>query len=47
MEIVLPVSVDNFHAKLDNYINKKYDQVVIKYLKKKVNECQTTIPPMQ
>ena len=29
------LSVENSRTKLENYINEKYDQVAIKYLKKK------------
>ena len=48
MENVLPVSADHSRTKLDNYNDEKYDQVTIKYLIEKiVNECQTTILPMQ
>ena len=37
MENVLPVSVDNSRTKLENYIDEKYDQVAIKYLKEKIS----------
>ena len=48
MENVLPVSVDHSLTKLVNYNDKNYNQVAIKYLIEKiVNECQTTILPMQ
>ena len=33
MENLLPVSVDDSGTKLENYIDGKYDQVDIKYLK--------------
>ena len=32
---VRPLSVDNSRTKLENYIDEKYDQVAIKYLKEK------------
>ena len=35
MENVLAVSVDDSHTKLENYIDEKYGQVSIKYLKEK------------
>ena len=35
MANVLPASVDNSNTKLENYIDEKYDQVTIKYLKEK------------
>ena len=35
MENVRHVSVDNSRTKLENYINEKYGQVAIKYLKEK------------
>ena len=35
MKNVPPVLVDNSRIKLENYIDEKYDQVVIKYLKEK------------
>ena len=48
MENVHPVWVDHSRTKLDNYIDEKYHQVAIKYMIEKiVNECQTTILPMQ
>ena len=36
MENVLAVSVDDSHTKLENYIDEKYGQVSIKYLKEKI-----------
>ena len=36
MENVRPLSVENSHAKLENYIDEKYDQVAIKHLKEKI-----------
>ena len=36
MENVLLVSVDNSRAELKNYVDEKYDQVAIKYLKEKI-----------
>ena len=33
---VRPLSVDNSRTKLENYIDKKYNQVAIKYLKEKI-----------
>ena len=46
MENVLPVSVDNSRTKLENYIDEKYDQVAIKYLKEKIsNEVKQQFSP--
>ena len=36
MENVRPLSVENSRTKLENYIDEKYDQVAIKYLKEKI-----------
>ena len=36
MENVRPLSVENSRTKLENYIDEKYDQVAIKYLKKNI-----------
>ena len=36
MENVRPLSVKNSRTKLENYIDEKYDQVAIKYLKEKI-----------
>ena len=36
MENVRSVSVENSRTKLENYIDEKYDQVAIKYLKEKI-----------
>ena len=36
MENVLLVSVDKSRAELKNYVDEKYDQVAIKYLKEKI-----------
>ena len=41
MENVRPLSVKNSRTKLENYIDEKYDQVAIKYLKEKIlNEVE-------
>ena len=41
MENVGPVSVENSHTKLENYIDETYDQVARKYLKEKtLNEIK-------
>ena len=43
---VLPASVDNSNAKLENHIDGKHDQVSIKYLKEKnIKWGQTKILP--
>ena len=45
-ENVLAVSVDDSHTKLENYIDEKYGQVSIKYLKeKKINEVKQQFSP--
>ena len=36
MKNVRPLSVENSRTKLENYIDEKYDQVAIKYLKEKI-----------
>ena len=36
MENVRPLSVENSRTKLENYIDEKYDQAAIKYLKEKI-----------
>ena len=36
MENVRPLSVENSHTKLENYIDEKYDQIAIKSLKEKI-----------
>ena len=46
MENVLPLSVENSRTKLENYIDDKYDQVAIKYLKEKIlNEVKQQFSP--
>ena len=46
MENVRPLSVENSRTKLENYIDEKYDQVAIKYLKEKIlNEVKQKFCP--
>ena len=46
MENVRPLSVENSRTKLENYIDEKYDQVAIKYLKEKIlNEVKQQFSP--
>ena len=46
MENVRPVSVENSRAILENYIDEKYDQATIKYLKEKIlNEVKQQFSP--
>ena len=46
MENVRPLSVENSLTKLENYIDEKYDQVAIKYLKEKIlNEVKQQFFP--
>ena len=46
MENVRPLSVENFRTKLENYIDEKYDQEAIKYLKEKMlNEVKQQSSP--
>ena len=46
MENVRPLSVENSRTKLENYIDEKYDQVAIKYLKEKIlNEVKQKFSP--
>ena len=46
MENVWPLSVDNSRTKLENYIDKKYGQVAIKYLKENIlNEVKQQFSP--
>ena len=41
-----PLSVENSRTKLENYIDEKYDQVAIKYLKEKIlNEVKQQFSP--
>ena len=43
---MLLVSVDNSRTKLENFIDEKYDQVAIKYLKEKIlNEVKQQFFP--
>ena len=43
---VRPLSVENSGTKLENYIDEKYDQVAIKYLKEKIlNEVKQKFSP--
>ena len=46
IENVRPLSVENSRTKLENYIDEKYDQVAIKYLKEKIlNEVKQQFSP--
>ena len=46
MENVRPLSVENSVEKLKNYIDEKYDQVAIKYLKENIlNELKQQFSP--
>ena len=46
MENARPLSVENSRTKLENYIDEKYDQVAIKYLKEKMfNEVKQQFYP--
>ena len=36
MENVRLLPVENYRTKLENYIDEKYDQIAIKYLKEKI-----------
>ena len=46
MENVRPLSVENSRTKLENYIDEKYDQEAIKYLKEKMlNEVKQQSSP--
>ena len=46
MKNVRPLSVENSRTKLENYIDEKYDQVAIKYLKEKIlNKVKPKISP--
>ena len=46
MENVRPLSVKYSHKKLENYLDKKYDQVAINYFKGKVlNEVKQQFSP--
>ena len=43
---IRPVSVEISRTKLENYIDEKYDQVAIKYLKQKIlNEVKQQFSP--
>ena len=37
MENVRLLPVENYRTKLENYIDEKYDQIAIKYLKEKIS----------
>ena len=46
MENALPVSVDDFREKQENYIDEKFDQVAIKYLKEELlNDVKQQFSP--